>query len=180
MLTTSGSNDVVTRPRRREAPVSSSFARRNRVPSNRCLTNARVTRTPAICSRSTRLTSSTRDCTAAESGCIRRVTTTTTVPSTGIRSTISRASGTSWRTAITTPPTAMTGTETASVSAERSTLCTCWTSFELRVTSEATPKRCISGAANRCTWRKSALRMSRPTAADTRVLRYTSPAVAAP
>ena len=75
--------------------------------------------------------------------------------------------GTSWRRAMITPPTSMMGADTITVRPMRTTVWTCWTSFVLRVISEAAPKWFTSTCENACTCPKMAARRSRPKAIDT-------------
>ena len=76
-------------------------------------------------------------------------------------------SGTSWRRAMITPPTSMIGADTITVRPISTTIWTCWTSFVLRVISEAAPKWLTSTWENACTCPKMAARRSRPKAIDT-------------
>ena len=62
--------------------------------------------------------------------------------------------GTSWRRAMMTPPTIMIGAEIMTVRPIRTTIWTCWTSFVLRVMSEAVPKWLTSTCENDSTVRK--------------------------
>ena len=48
-------------------------------------------------------------------------------------------SGTSWRRAMMIPPTIRIGAEIMSVRAMNTTVCTCWTTFGLRVISDGGP-----------------------------------------
>ena len=57
----------------------------------------------------------------------------------------------------------MIGADTSSVNVIRASICTCWTSFVVRVISEGAPKWPTSRAEKDCTRSKTAARMSRPT-----------------
>ncbi len=69
-----------------------------------------------------------------------------------------------------TPPTIMIGAEIIRVRAMKTTIWTCWTSFVLRVMSEAGPKWLISTCEKPSTARKMAVRTSRPKPIATRAL----------
>ncbi len=86
---------------------------------------------------------------------------------TGTITTRMPVSGTSWRRAMITPPTSMIGADTMTVRPMRTTIWTCWTSFVLRVISEAVPKWLTSTWENVSTFPKMPARRSRPKAIDT-------------
>ena len=71
-------------------------------------------------------------------------------------------SGTSVRRAMMIPPTIRIGAETMIVRPMNTTIWTCWTSFVLRVISDAGPKWLTSTWENVSTLLKIALRTSRP------------------
>lgn len=73
-------------------------------------------------------------------------------------------SGTSWLSAMMTPPTHMIGAETIIVNVISTSIWTCWTSLVVRVISDGAPKVAISRAEKDCTRSKTAARMSRPSA----------------
>ncbi len=111
-----------------------------------------------------------RFCIPRKSGRIRRTTSETTTPSTGTMTSSRADSGTSWLSAIRTPPTHMIGAVTIKVNVIRASICTCWTSLVVRVISDGAPKRPTSRAEKDCTCAKTAARRSRPTAIEVRAL----------
>lgn len=119
---------------------------------------------PVICSRSTRFTVSTRFCMVRKSGRSLRMIRLTATASTGTTPSSSDDSGTSWPSAMMMPPTHMIGAETIIVNVISTSICTCWTSLVVRVISEGAPNCPTSRAEKLCTWSKTDLRMSRPTA----------------
>ena len=82
-------------------------------------------------------------------------------------------SGTSVRRAMMIPPTMRIGAEIRIVRPMNTTVWTCWTSFVLRVISEAGPNRLTSTWENVSTLAKIALRTSRPKPMATRAPQYT-------
>jgi hypothetical protein len=82
----------------------------------------------------------------------------------GTLTTISQASPTSCRSARMMPPTHMIGAVTSMLQVITTSICTCCTSFVVRVISEGAPKEAISRAENAPTWEKSPPRTSRPKA----------------
>ena len=130
---------------------------------------------PVICSRSTRLTVSTRFCMVRNSGRIFRTIRLTAMPSSGTTTSSSDDSGTSWPSAITMPPTHMIGAATISVKLISTSIWTCWTSLVVRVISEGAPNWPTSRAEKLCTWSKTDLRMSRPTDMAVRAPKNTAP-----
>ena len=161
---TVGNISAIRRPVRRETSVSCSFAEPYRARSRSSRTNARITRMPAICSRMIRLMLSMRVCMVRNSGRIRRMIKVTTMTRIGTMTRISEDSGTSWFSASTMPPTHMIGADTSSVKVSRTSICTCCTSFVVRVISDGAPNWPTSRAENSCTREKIAARTSRPTA----------------
>ena len=140
------------------------MATAKRSPSSGSRTNARTTRMPVICSRSTWLTRSMRSCMNSNVG-MSRITTMPMLPtSTGIATTRISESGPSSRTAMNRPPTIMIGALTNSVQSMTTSICICCTSLVMRVISDAAPKLLTSAVANDVTRRKSAPRTSRPNA----------------
>ncbi len=73
-------------------------------------------------------------------------------------------SGTSWLSAITTPPTHMMGAATIMVNVIRTSIWTCCTSLVVRVIRDGAPNRPTSREEKDCTRSKTAVRMSRPSA----------------
>lgn len=120
--------------------VRSVLAFRKRCCSYSSRTKARITRLPVICSRSTRFTVSSRSCIARNNGRSRRTISVTQMPSTGTTATRTPDSGTSRPSASTMPPTHMIGADTISVNVMSASICTCWTSFVVRVISVGAPK----------------------------------------
>ena len=80
--------------------------------------------------------------------------------------TMSQESPTSSRSARITPPTAVIGAATSSVSVIWTSICTCWTSFVLRVINDGAPNWFTSRAENAPTRWKIAPRRSRPNPID--------------
>ena len=142
--------------------VRSSFARANRSSSRRVRTNARITRIPASVSRPTRFRPSIRPCIRRKSGSARLSESPTTAPMSGTMTTRSPDRGTSWRSAMITPPIAVSGAETRTVRPMRTTIWTCWTSFVFRVMRDGAPKRATSRCEKVWTEAKIAPRRSRP------------------
>jgi hypothetical protein len=89
-------------------------------------------------------------------------------------------SGTSVRRAMITPPTMRIGADTRIVRPMKTTSWTCWTSFVLRVISEAGPNRLTSTWENVSTLLKIALRRSRPKPIAIRAPQYTPITAATP
>ena len=136
----------------------------NRSDSRRSRTNARTTRTPAICSRSTRLMASIRFCMDRKYGIIRVTIRAMTIASTGTATSSTADSPTSSRIAMMTPPTSRIGAMSIIVNVSSTTICTCCTSFVVRVISVGAPNVATSCAENVCTCPNSRLRTSRPNA----------------
>ena len=136
---TSGNIAAIHRPARTDIAVRSSLDSANRRVSSGSRTNARTTRMPVICSRSTRLTSSSRSWTNRNAGIMLDTTTPMQTNSTGTTTTTSQESPKSSRIAITMPPTIMIGMVTAIRQVIIASICTCWTSFVARVISEGAP-----------------------------------------
>ncbi len=159
---TVGNISVWSRPTRSAVSVSSRFETSKRRASARSRTNARTTRIPLICSRSTRLTVSIRGCIARNCGTIREMISPTLPASTGTAITRSRESVRSSRSAITIPPMHMIGADTSIVVPISTSICTCCTSLVVRVMSDGAPNRPTSRAENSPTCAKIAPRRSRP------------------
>ena len=150
------------RPARTATSVSSALASRNRAVSCSSRTKARTTRTPVICSRSSRLTSSMRSCITRKFGTIVRTIRPIEIPSTGTTASTSHDRPASSRAAMMMPPTIMMGAETIRVPAISTSICTCCTSLVSRVISDGAPKCCTSRAEKVPTLAKIAARRSRP------------------
>ena len=129
---------------------------------------ARMTRTPVICSRSTRLTRSILDCIDLKSGTALNIRIKMMTTMSGTTTTMRIESRTSSLRAMITPPTAMIGASTIIVRATCKKIWICWTSLVLRVMSEGVPKWFISWAEKRCTALKTSSRTSLPTPIETR------------
>ena len=129
---------------------------------------------PVICSRRTRLTASMRSCMTRNPGTIRMITRAITTNSIGTHAASSHESVRSSRIAMRMPPTIMIGAATIIVAPIRTSSCTCWTSFVVRVMSDGAPKWFISRAENDPTrWNRSR-RTSRPKAIAVRAPKYTA------
>ena len=171
---TVGNASAISRPARRAVSVTSSLARAKRAVSTSSRTNARTTRMPVSCSRSTRFTVSIRVCMSRNSGTIRVMISPTPASSTGTLTAISQDSCRSCRMAMITPPMQSMGAATMSV-ADISTSCwTCWTSLVERVMRLGAPKRVTSCSENAATRLKIAPRTSRPIAIAAFAPKYTA------
>ena len=159
---TVGNITACSLPTRSAVEVSSPFAPSNRVASAGSRTNARPTRMPVICSRSTRLTVSIFGCIERNSGIIRAMIRPMLPASTGMQTSSNRERSRSSRSAITMPPTHMIGAITSIVTPISTSIWTCCTSFVVRVISEGAPTLPISRADSFPTWWKIAPRRSRP------------------
>ena len=165
---TVGNMNAMRRPTRREVIVRSSFAWAKRWASSGSRTNARTTRIPVICSRSTALILSMRSCMTWNCGTIRMMMSPTPNTSTGMLTSRSSERGPSSRTAKITPPTIVKGAATRSVQVIRTRICTCVTSLVILVISEGAPWAATSWAEKSVTrWNRSR-RTSRPNAIATR------------
>ena len=159
-----GNISAISRPTASDTLNRSVLTVSNRSSSVRSRTNARITRTPVICSRSTRLIRSIRSCISRNLGRIRLMISVTAIPSTGTATSSSEDSGTSWFRARMMPPTHMIGADTISVNASSASIWTCCTSLVTRVISDGVPSRPTSRAENSCTRANRARRTSRPSA----------------
>ena len=159
---TVGKINAIRRPARTDVSVSCWFAAPKRSASTGSRTKARTTRTPEICSRSTRLTLSMRSCIRRNCGTMRRTIAAMSTASTGTLTASSHDMPASSRTAMITPPTAMIGAATIIVEVITTSICTCCTSLVVRVISEGAPNCAISRIENVPTWWNSAARTSRP------------------
>ena len=123
-----------------------------------------MTRTPESVSRITRLIRSIFFWSARNSGIAWYMTSPMSAIMSGMITSRTPDSGTSWRSAMITPPTTMIGAEIIMVSARSRTGWTCWTSLVLRVIRLAAPNVLTSTCENVSTLRKMPLRTSRPKA----------------
>ncbi len=159
---TVGNISAISRPARMPVAVSSSLAMPNRARSSGSRTNARTTRMPLSCSRSTRLTVSMRLCIARNCGTSRETISPIATASVGTLTASSQLMPASSRIAMTIPPTHMIGAATISVQVITTSICTCCTSLVVRVISDGGPNRVTSRALNRSTWPNRVARRSRP------------------
>ncbi len=161
---TLGNSSACSRPARNDVSVRLSLATPKRSPSSGSRTNARTTRIPVICSRSTWLTRSMRSCMNSNCG-IRRATTSPMLNTrAGIATMRISESAPSSRMAKKRPPTIMIGAATKSVQIIATSSWVCCTSLVIRVMSDDGPKVLTSEVENAVTRRKSAPRTSRPNA----------------
>ena len=172
---TAGNISAISRPTRSAASVNSVLAIPKRQFSCRSRTNARTTRMPVICSRSTRLTASMRVCMRRNPGTIFAMITPIERASAGTATTRIQDSRRSSRTAMKMPPTHMTGAITRMNALITISICTCCTSLVLRVINDGAPNCPTSRAENVPTWCSTAPRRSRPAAIATFAPRYTEP-----
>ncbi len=172
---TVGNIPASQRPAVTETWVRSSLALRNRSVSWRSVTKARTTRTPVICSRSSRFTSSIRTCISRKLGTIRLTMNPIDSASTGTIAATSHDRPASTWMAITMPPTIMIGADTMSVPPISTSICTCWTSLVSRVISDGGPNCCTSRAEKDPTRAKIAARRSRPKPIALRAENQTAP-----
>ncbi len=140
------------------------FASSKRRCSCSSLTNARMTRIPESFSRMTWFTRSTRICISPNRGSALRITSPMMIAIRGMITAIRPERGTSCLSAMITPPTAMIGAATITLSPMTTTICTCWTSFVVRVMSEGAPNEFISASEKLSTLWKSLCLTSRPNA----------------
>ena len=161
---TIGNMSAKSRPARRPRSVTSAFACSKRSVSTSSRTNARITRMPMSCSRSTRLTVSILACICWNSGTSRNTTMPMAMSSTGTATAMSQLSCRSCCRAKITPPIARIGAETSRVKVISTSICTCCTSFVLRVMSDGAPNLDTSRSLNVPTRWKIAPRTSRPNA----------------
>ena len=171
---TDGNISAISRPTRSDTSISSVLATSKRCRSCSSRTNARITRMPVICSRTTRLIRSMRTCIVRNSGRIRTMIIPTMPTSTGTITSSRPDSGMSWRSAITMPPTHMIGADTISVKLSSTSICTCCTSLVVRVISDGAPNWPSSCVEKSCTRWKTAARTSRPSAIAVRAPKYTA------
>ena len=159
---TIGNISAISRPTRSATAVRSALAAPKRSRSTGSRTNARTTRMPVICSRSTRLTVSMRVCMRRNCGIIREMMSPTAMTSAGTLTTMSQDEPDVLRSAMMMPPTHMIGAVTIIVQVISTSICTCCTSLVVRVISDGAPKRSTSRAENVPTRWKIAARRSRP------------------
>ncbi len=159
---TVGNVAAISRPARSAVWVSSSLACEKRATSCGSRTNARTTRMPVICSRSTRLTRSMRSCIAWNDGTIRYTIEPSESTAAGMANRMITDSPRSSRTAKKMPITRLSGAVIIIVTAITTSIWICWTSLVVRVISDGAPNWPTSRAEKPVTeWNRSR-RMSRP------------------
>ncbi len=126
-------------PTRSALSVSERLASSKRAASIGSRTNARTTRMPMICSRSTRLTLLMRGCIARNSGIMREMMNAIEPAMIGTTIRSSFDSAASSRSAITIPPTHMIGDCTSIVAPISTSIWICVMSFVVRVISDGAP-----------------------------------------
>ncbi len=164
MSSTTGNISANQRPARTAVSVTAAFASANRSVSCRSRTNARTTRMPVSCSRSTRFTVSMRACMRRNCGTIRDTMKKTEISSAGTATTRIQDSCASCCRAKKTPPMLMIGVAMSIVQVSSTSICTCCTSLVVRVISDGAPNRATSRSENAPTRVKTASRTSRPNA----------------
>ncbi len=107
-------------------------------------------------------------CICRKYGTIREMMSPTLTPSTGTMTSSSPESSTFSWSAMTTPPTSMIGAMTMIVRDSSTSICTCCTSFVVRVMRDGAPNWPISCAEKRCTFVNRPARTSRPNDIATR------------
>ena len=137
---TVGNISAISRPARSAVSVSSALTSPKRRASWRSRTKARTTRMPVICSRSTWLMPSMRSCMTRNWGTMRDTIRPTLITRAGMLMRRSSERPASSRIAITVPPMAVMGAATSSVQDSSTSICTCCTSFVMRVIRVGAPK----------------------------------------
>ena len=132
-----------------------------------------MTRTPLRNSRVTWLMRSIFFCMDMNSGVAREITRPMKAPMMGIATRMTVESVTLRRSAMMTPPMAIIGAMSTTLSIISTTICTCCTSLVVRVMSDGAPKRLTSACENFWTRRKSAPRVSRPSDMEVLEPKYT-------
>ena len=112
-------------------------------------------------------------CMDMKSGVARQITTPMNAPMMGIATRMTPESGTLRRSAMMTPPMAIIGACSTTLSIMSSTICTCCTSLVVRVISDGAPKRFTSAWENFWTRRNREPRTSRPRPMDVLEPKYT-------
>ena len=170
---TVGNIPDISRPPRSDTTVRSVLADSNRSDSCGSRTKARTTRIPVICSRRTRFTWSIRSCMRRNAGTMNATIVPRMIAAAGIAMTRTIERPTSSRTARITPTTIVIGAVIAIVHAMTTSICTCCTSFVMRVMSDGAPKNPVSRAEKSVTRWYRLLRRSRPALIATLPPRYT-------
>ncbi len=130
---TVGNIRACRRPPRRAVAVSVSLLVRKRSLSSGSRTNARTTRMPVSCSRITPLMPSIWSCIRRKVGVMRQMIEPWARSTRGMVTMKIQDRPASWRTARITPPTAVNGAPRSIVQVISTSICTCWTSFVMRV-----------------------------------------------
>ena len=134
-----GNSSTKSEPTLRPTTMMSVFATAKRSSSMSSRTNARTTRTPVSCSRMTRLTASSFFWNVRKSGTIRLMMMQGEQEQQRHRHGDQPAQLASCCTAMMTPPIASSGAVTSIVAPIIASICTCCTSFVLRVMSDPGP-----------------------------------------
>ena len=171
MTVTEGMSRAKRRPMDSDVAVNSSLAAPNTPRRSFWRTKARMTRTPWICSRMTRLTRSIRSCMTLKWGRSRPRRMPTTTSRSGMRTRMRPDRGTSTRSAMKVPPMSIMGAMSIMAQTMKTTIWICWMSLVERVTREGAPNRETSSGLKRWTWVKMSLRMRRPRPMAARALR---------
>ena len=145
---TMGNRNAISWPARSAVAVTSWLTPAKRSLSSGSRTNARTTRIPVICSRSTSLSESMRICITRNCGTMRRITLPTPSSRAGMLTSRMPDRSMSSCSANTTPPTNVIGATTSRVHVISTSICTCWTSFVIRVISDGAPNAPTSRAEN--------------------------------
>ena len=148
----SGNSSTNNEPTLRPTTMMSWFASRKRSASMLSRTNARTTRTPVSCSRRIRLMASSLAWNARNSGTMRLTISVATSSRPGTATAISQLRPTSCCSAMMMPPIASSGAVTSMVAPIIASICTCCTSFVLRVISEPGPNCETSRSENALTF----------------------------
>gem|GEM_PF-2449114 len=164
MSITMGNISDIRRPTDTDTSRRSTLAPSNRSCSWVSLTNARMTRTPPICSRRMALIRSILSCIDRNNGRICEMIAATHTSRIGTITTSREDSCTSWRRAMMMPPKAMIGAVIIIVKVSSTSIWTCWMSLVDLVIRDGAPNRPTSWAAKDSTVTKTDSRRSRPSA----------------
>ena len=161
---TIGNMNAWRRPAASAVAVTSSFTRAKRWASAGSRTKARTTRMPVICSRRTSFSPSIRSCMTRNWGTMRHTTRPMERTRTGTETVMIHERPMSSRSARMMPPTQVIGAAISRTHVMRTNICTCCTSFVMRVMSEGAPNLATSRDEKSDTWWNRPLRTSRPKA----------------
>ena len=162
MNITIGKIDAISRPTEVAVSVRSALASAKRAVSYGSRTNARTTRMPVICSRSTRLTGRSGSASAGTAAASFESSGRSRWPAQASATATSQDRPTSSRRAMMMPPIMVIGAATNIVLLSSTSICTCCTSLVLRVISDGAPKWLSSREEKASTRSKIAPRTSRP------------------